>query len=453
MCKKISDAAYWHIQSALDSPSSPNNVQLISNLRSKNILDTDCICSTCRLKYTRKRPVQTDLHGSQLHCCVCQSTSASSYHHVDFCKAEVESILGLPSNTVCCSEVSLCRTHYNKILDVQNQRTCCVCSRKSSKRYEVCNFRNVNKLTNDIVWYKKFHDMPSSVVKPTDFMCNVCRCSVERFSETDDYNFVVHSDISTLQQRFARYHHIVDTFNKMTSDKSKCVEFGFASMMLHLESELLCNKPLLLQTLLSFYTDFMTHQFSFCDKPDPGIFKQKISNAVGGVVLFSTIKGQPRSGTMLRRCGSDPLEMLHCSLLQQSSNSNNDLGFSGKEPCSSAPVVQPSSSIPLKLREVAEYLNTQLVQHASLMKEAYSPQGLVDFSVKSQVQNLPPHVWNFIMLLTLGKNEKIRMQQDGRGKFDWDSHFDFSIIQVVIFEFEQISKTLFYCSLHGILCK
>ena len=86
----------------------------ILNLRSTYICDSDCICSTCWLKYSRKQQVQTDLYGSQLHSCVCWSTSASSYHHADFCKSEIESISGLPSNTVCSSEVSLCCLHYNK---------------------------------------------------------------------------------------------------------------------------------------------------------------------------------------------------------------------------------------------------------------------------------------------------------------------------------------------------
>ena len=231
MCKKISDSAYWHIQSAPDSLSSPKNVQLISNLRSQNILDTDCICNTCRLKYTRKRPVQTDLHGSQLHCCVCRSTSASSYHHVDFCITEVEFILGLPSNTVVVRCLCVAHTTTKYLMFRIKEHVVCM-FKKILKKTRGMQHPKCQQINNDIVWYKKFHDMPSSVVKPTDFMCNVCRCSVERFSETDENNFVVHSDVSTLRQRFAHYHHIVDTFNKMTSDKSKCVEFGFASMML-----------------------------------------------------------------------------------------------------------------------------------------------------------------------------------------------------------------------------
>ena len=137
---------------------------------------------------------------------------------------------------------------------------------------------------------------------------------------------------------------------------------------------------------------------------------------------MSSVKGQSRYGTLIRRFGSDVVDTLHKFKFNEEKFVLETANDNSKMPPPAA-----SSDIECKLREVADYLNNVLTTHAaSIVKKVGDRQPSIDtISFDDEIQTLPPHLWNFLFRLSLGIKEgkNFVAKQFMSSSFDWSSHF------------------------------
>jgi hypothetical protein len=177
--------------------------------------------------------------------------------------------------------------------------------------------------------------------------------------------------------------------------------------MLFLKGELVLDNPVLLQTLYTNYMSVLREKLSEFSETDISShqksldwLKQQIRRCLGGSVIFSTIKGQCRFGTMIRRCGSDVIETLHRLVFNQ----QRLLSDRSHEQVAYVPTEENQLSMEYKLMQVADYLNKCINKHAALVTARFNREQLTFDSIdfENYVTSLPPHLWNFIFRLTVG---------------------------------------------------
>ena len=452
VCHKDRDPPkYWHIAQA-----QPNHQLLVSNLRQLGIGDTDCICRSCQIKYQNVVQRSNDSCAAKKiklegHCCVlnCQKTEGKFHQlHENVARPSVKDILNVDLASCSEHEVHLCHVHYCQLTNA-NSRKCCLCNKCSNSKNPPSNFRKVQDLAGTVGKYAFcILGIDEFIVTPDNYFCSVCRHVVMKFKDSPQCKQAFNADRKYFFDLFLLFE------SYSCPDAFACESYSFAQAMLYLKAELSQDNPVLLQTVHGKYCSVLASklsEFSNANISSPERsqewLKQQIVRCLGGAVIVSTIKGQSRYGTMIRRFGSDVVEALHRLLFNNQRQST--IGRSNQDIL--PPIVHElPGDMEFKMLQVADYLNQSLNQHAASVVSRVNQEQLTldEIDFMQLVRTLPPHIWNFIFRLSLGINERRLFSQHHRQSlgFEWSSHFLDSLYTSPILNKSKFLRRFFICS-------
>lgn len=277
-------------------------------------------------------------------------------------------------------------------------------------------------MLSDFITYRKIEG--SLNIDSSSPLCNICYQALHRFSKCKEYQESLRNDKDTLAVLLAPFTNVdVQTFDDVET-------FAFSTAMEYLGNELLNDHAVLPQTVFTKYSqafDEKSQVFpSGIDHPKKNIFQFStlLHSAIGDCIVLSHIDKERRLGTMIRRCGMDVISSLHRLLF-----------YSGKEKDileSEINRLKEQYSAPKeshgKLINLAQASNTlndclQVTSQEIVRKRkehAVGSDNYSDFDIVSEIEKLPPRLWNFVLHVTL--NEEEQKQFLIRDDFSWDHH-------------------------------
>ncbi|XP_072051451.1 uncharacterized protein [Amphiura filiformis] len=429
---------YWHIKQAIEG----QHDALVSNLKRLGITELDCICRHCQHKYsshfTESEGGTCKVPKISAHCCVPNCQDQSSTHVIPNDQKDViKSVLNFQHYTCHFEshELQLCHRHYCRYKYYVDHRTCCVCLRPSSSRwYPPSKFRQVDNVDITCKYAVMIWEREEASISSAQYVCGTCRLSIDRFASASHSALL--SDKQHLKGLFSIFHDAA-SFNI-----SSCKHTSFAQAMVFLESFIVLDNPVLLQTVYDHFCtllrcnlqEFEGSEEDYTEQKESiAWFKRRVSSCFGGAIILSSINGNPTYGTMLRRYGANTADALHRLLYKQKMGQHEE------------DTKDDLNGMEDKLQEVALHLNKLMINCAAELSKTDKVKDLDKVMFKDVVCAVPPQLWNFILRITLGENER-KLFAHHISQFDdftWTQHFFHELYTSAIMNSTKFSRRFF----------
>lgn len=318
VCQQVKPR-YWHISQALG----PQNDVAVSKLRSLGCTESDCICQAC-LKRSSKLEGDTTAasrglkRSLQAECAVkgCTESEKGKLHQTDLLSfpQQILHMYGLdfspPSATPQSVISTLCHKHYCSMYNHLSIKHCTLCGSPKSVLKNCGNIKAAQNFACHILQKEELSTAESFQ------LCNVCHNSVNRYSKGEKFL----NQNRSCKQHFASLLH---PFQNLTFANHSVEDTAFAHAVSFIGNELLSDRVVLLQTVYRKYCD------KYQEAPSNSSEHQHVAprslhsflltlrSAIGECLIFSSIPGKSRFGTMIRRHGSDICTALHMFVFHQ----------------------------------------------------------------------------------------------------------------------------------------
>ncbi|XP_071951903.1 uncharacterized protein [Antedon mediterranea] len=443
---KICDATenrYWHIANAL-----PNHALAVENLQQHfKVSEMDCICWNCHRKWnTTEQPIAKKPKVDSRSCLVPNCTNLHQIHQTDKgdeCK--LRQCFQLPEAHVkqvpqLDGKFFICHLHYN----IYNRflspsENCSVCDHRTPGGSNRSCGNDVDKFKSYLIALNLYaEDMDLANM----YLCLSCFASYHRYCKGESF---------IREQRCSKhfFQSLIDALQENV-DRQSCIDVSIYKSVIHLGEVLLSDKAILLDKLYQHFSEScLLFDVSQCrnhelhkltEKQMKKLLLKRIRASLGECVTSYSVPGNERLGIVFRRFGTDIQNCLLKSLYE-CNKENERLKRHVEEMERKLKGLETQGKC--HLTAAADDLQSRVATQAKVFSDNKLPIDTFDFI--SLIRSVDPVVWNFLVRISLNKQEVKSFYN--KMTFRWDTHYMSTHKSTTLSHSKQLKRLNLICCL------
>ena len=404
-----------------------------------SITSDSCICGRCNTKIGReyiksKKPKSVDEGepSQKRPCKERQPCFLSQYQKCDEITVHDTIAEDWPSFAACMGlhqhesvpldKVGLCKSHYQRWYEFKTQRNCSYCFRRNVGRsYTIPEYQKI----------KEFLEETGDRVTISD-KSNICTGCYNSFRDivarlrreaANEGRLSTDANLNTL---YTRYKQLIDG----PIDSENLNGHALHLTVLDAIKNLQTHTPFLLSEMYDKFESHLqrlnhTYPAASTNPYMPSTLLLKLVSILDIHIRHSTIKGQPRLGTMLWRAGDNVVNLLHTKLAQDR-RARQTKGLKLSEPAKEkTDSGEKDDEDDEMLKKAAGLLRLIVSSLADTFRKQSHLQDLSSFSVDALRNRIPPRLWNFLLLMTEDDKGRSDRRRVTKAKPSWfkETHF------------------------------